>query len=193
MAVPEILKMQLLCWRYGIRCRTQSTNRSVLVLYQYLLKNEKADTDFWWMGIGQRELLSLINSQFTEAGWRALEQDLPFWTNTQLSLFLLSIMYDEPEDARKERHLRQRVYTILSILRIGVERDESGSNILDTAREELRFLDRYFDDLLASGRTMFPVIAKIIHLLGDSYVRAQYLVLWNKLQEAENGGSFRIK
>ncbi|KMQ69030.1 hypothetical protein ACM39_07085 [Chryseobacterium sp. FH2] len=74
---PDIKK-----WRknYRANSKTKSNNLKVFSIYDYLLKNEYRDSDFWSLGGGNDEIQCILNN-FNDSDWKDLKEDLLNWSN----------------------------------------------------------------------------------------------------------------
>lgn len=77
---------------YGEKHTTKSTNSAVLEVYNFILKNENVDSDYWNGDHGPQDLNRVFEDYFTQFDWEELEMDLKFWTTNQLEIFLYAIM-----------------------------------------------------------------------------------------------------
>lgn len=86
---PEIKK-----WKknYKIHSKTQSKNPNVLSVYNYMLKHEYDDSDFWSLGGGSQEIQNRLNN-FKIKDWEDLKKDIFNWEEDQKNTVLESIAF----------------------------------------------------------------------------------------------------
>mgnify|MGYP000389165998 CR=1 FL=1 len=93
---PDIKK-----WRKDFRAhsKTKSTNLRVLHLYDYLLKNEFQDSDFWYMGGGDHEIQKRIN-HFDKEDWIDLKKDVVNWSEIHVHCMTSCIPFEPGQRSR---------------------------------------------------------------------------------------------
>lgn len=86
---PEIKK-----WKrnYKIHSKTQSKNPNVLSVYDYILKHEYDDSDFWPLGGGSQEIQNRLN-YFETKDWEELKKDIFNWEEDHRNTVLESIAF----------------------------------------------------------------------------------------------------
>ena len=70
-------------WRtnFRVNAKMKSRNKKLLALYDIILKNEKADSDYWYF-IGADEFISYFSYLDTK-DFQELIADIPNWTEDQ--------------------------------------------------------------------------------------------------------------
>lgn len=86
---PEIKK-----WKknYRVHSKTKSQNPKVLSIYDYLLKNEYEDGDYWSLGGGSQEIQNRLND-FSDKDWKNLKQDIVNWSEDDRDILIESIAF----------------------------------------------------------------------------------------------------
>ncbi|MCF6142482.1 hypothetical protein L1S34_14395 [Flavobacterium sp. K77] len=86
---PEIKK-----WKknFRVHSKTKSQNSRVLGVYDYLLKNEYEDSDYWSLGGGSQEIQNKLNS-FSDKDWEDLKQDVINWNEDDIDVLIESVAY----------------------------------------------------------------------------------------------------
>ena len=86
---PELKK-----WikNYKIHSKTQSKNPNILSVYDYILKHEYDDSDFWSIGGGSQEIQNRFNN-FKIKDWGDLKSDIFNWKEDQKNTVLESIAF----------------------------------------------------------------------------------------------------
>ncbi len=75
---------------YKINSKTKSNNLNILSVYDYLLKNEYVDGDFWSLGGGNEEVQRILN-YFNDSDWNDLKKDFLNWTEYQQIVIINAI------------------------------------------------------------------------------------------------------
>ncbi|OUL60387.1 hypothetical protein [Flavobacterium sp. AJR] len=86
---PEIKK-----WKknFKVHSKTKSQNCRVLGVYDYLLKNEYVDSDYWSWGGGSHEIQNKLNS-FSEKDWEDLKEDIINWNEDDRDILIKSVAF----------------------------------------------------------------------------------------------------
>lgn len=84
---PEIKK-----WKknFRVHSKTKSQNSRVLGVYDYLLKNEYIDSDYWSIGGGSQEIQNKLNS-FSDKDWEDLKEDIINWSEDDRDVLIKSV------------------------------------------------------------------------------------------------------
>lgn len=104
--------------KYKVTSATQSTNPLVVTLYEFIVKNENVDSDFWSQGGGSDEIYySLL--KFDEGAWSSLKEDLRNWSFFQLELFcegLMNVDYYKTDYSENEIDNLANRFTVIPVL-----------------------------------------------------------------------------
>ena len=86
---PEIKK-----WKknFRVHSKTKSQNSKVLGVYDYLLKNEYIDSDYWSLGGGSQEIQNKLNS-FSDKDWEDLKDDIINWNENDRDILIESVAF----------------------------------------------------------------------------------------------------
>lgn len=86
---PELKK-----WKknYKIHSKTQSKNQNVLSVYDYILKHEYDDSDFWSLGGGSQKIQNMLNF-FEIKDWKELKRDIFNWEENHRNIVLDSVAF----------------------------------------------------------------------------------------------------
>lgn len=86
---PEIKK-----WKknFRVHSKTKSQNPRVLGVYDYLLKNEYIDGDYWSMGGGSQEIQNQLNS-YSDKDWEDLKEDIINWNENDRDVLIESVAF----------------------------------------------------------------------------------------------------
>lgn len=173
---------------YGERCTTKSTNFAVLSIYEYILKHENYDTDYWWLDIGPTDITRLLYQNFTASDWEDLREDLVNWTGFQLEIFSYSILNGNSIiSAEKEnslivhRELDRYDYLILNkfdciitLIDIVESNEMKEYDISENIADEFLFIVKYHNLLKGLCIDYKEKLGKIIDHSGREYIESQY-------------------
>ncbi|WP_281232489.1 hypothetical protein [Flavobacterium gelatinilyticum] len=114
-------------------CQTKSDSQTILLLYSYILKYERVDSDWWREDHGCNDVVSILERTFNDEEWNLFEEDIENWTEDQIELFILSILsgtsgngIDEDEKVRNI----QREYTLMKRADFLLKKKEIYSSIM---------------------------------------------------------------
>ncbi|MFK7971934.1 MAG: hypothetical protein AB8F95_16320 [Bacteroidia bacterium] len=112
---------------------SHSQNRKTLETYHFLLKNEHHDTDYWWAGGGDHELIyHHLENSLTQNDWEDLKNDLTNWTVNQLEIFSYCIINGEGRfdgTGKDNDTILNRIDLLPSLLSISKKKDRMGNDI----------------------------------------------------------------
>ena len=166
------LYLHILTSRKSESWKTQSTNPNILAIYEILVESENHDTDYWWCGIGASDMAQVFY-KFTPKDWQELEEDLKYWTNFQLEMFIYGIL-DEGLSNQQQFDL------IIPLLKIGKLPDRQSNDIAFTVLDEMYFLDILFEKLKEEPTTL-PKMKEIFELLEVEAYDEAFLILKKKI------------
>ncbi len=193
------IKMSNLKLKYGERCLSKSMNPTVLVVYEFILEHENWDSDYWEGGGGDGELINTLETYFSDFDWQDLEKDLIHWSNSQLEIFLYSIMsingnnfehdkiYQENPALiiERTRSVPQRANLILPILQIGIERGRFKNEIALIVTDEFFFFDNHFDILINADTKYLELMHQIMEITDSkNYLFSEYPKFKIKYEQA---------
>jgi hypothetical protein len=92
----ENITLDYLKTKYKDRCKTESENKSVLLVYSYILEKENVDSDWWNEDYGCNDVVYILERNFSELDWKLLEIDIENWSIEQIELFIQSIINGDP-------------------------------------------------------------------------------------------------
>lgn len=181
--------------KYGERWSSKSTNICIIEVYEFIVKNENVDSDFWNEDVGTFELIEIVNDCFTTYDWQELKKDLTFWTNSQLEILIYCLMNgygmyisqsyrSNIEVTEKTKSIPKRMELIIPILEIGNERSKIENDIILTVMENLDFITDHFDLLINVDLENLNKIRTISEIIGIDYVNAEYPNLISKMEIA---------
>ena len=166
------LYLHILTSRKSESWKTQSTNPNILAIYEILVESENHDTDYWWCGIGASDMAQVFY-KFTPKDWQELEEDLKYWTNFQLEMFIYGIL-DEGFSNQQQFDL------IIPLLKIGKLPDRQSNDIAFTVLDEMYFLDILFEKLKEEPTTL-PKMKEIFELLEVEAYDEAFSILKKKI------------
>ena len=150
------------------RSRTRSTNFAVLKLYSFIYKHENWDTDYWWIGGGDMELLQILTEHFEEKAWIDLSKDIKNWSGAQLEILTYSVtagLYDCIPKSIEEKTLPSIITLLQSLLKLSKSKN-LGSYINSQIAENSDFFTSNFDLILKTVPNAASILPMIFELSG---------------------------